>query len=347
MFTTPYPPPMVSDYQQGPVLKSVRFRIIYPSVASVGLLPSYGLITFLVVIQWLIYQQSPMVYSNVHSLMSSLPPQPQELSNSARSQTLCRLLWRQGRLWVLPPATSTRHIALPALAKPEWFQACLERSKTKGVVIDPQLGSEVITFWASACHKVGKPLYLRLPTMRMLPAKQSVWAWYTKCLLERLMGLALLVLFSPLMLVFTVALKLQDNGPAWTYYWCIGQRGRVFRMAQFRRESTITGQKTRLGQWLEVSRLDRLPRFVNVVRGEMALIGTKPWMVEEAIKVPPEFQFCLNALPGIVGPRPLGLDIPAVDIKVICQREVTYLKNWTLWSDSQTGLLAVVQMLKG
>ncbi|WP_412768543.1 heterocyst development glycosyltransferase HepC [Leptolyngbya sp. KIOST-1] len=279
--------------------------------------------------------------------MSNLTLQPQTLPSAVSNHTLCRLLWRQGKLWVLPPATSTRQIALPALAHPKWFQLCLERSKTMAVVIDPNLGSEVINFWAEACEKAGKPLYLRLPTTRTLPNKKNVWAWRTKCLVERLVGLVLLVLLSPLMLVFASGLMLQDGGPACNRHWCIGQRGRVFRMAQFRRESLLTGQKTRLGQWLELSRLDRLPRLVNVVRGEMALIGTKPWIVEEAIKVPPEFQFCLNALPGTVGPRPLGLNIPTLDIRAICQQEVAYLKNWTLWRDSQTGLLAVVQMLTG
>jgi lipopolysaccharide/colanic/teichoic acid biosynthesis glycosyltransferase len=274
-------------------------------------------------------------------------PHLQELGSPDRDQTLCRLLWRQKYLWVLPASLHANQVVLPALAQPEWVQSCLERSKAKAVVIDPKLGSEVIDFWAQACYSAGKPLYLRLSAMPDLPAKQNFWAWRVKCLLERLIGLVLLALLIPLTGLFAILLNLQDGGSPYCFYWCIGQRGRIFRMAQFRRKSVLTGQKTVLGQFLECSRLDRLPRLLNLVRGEMTLIGTKPWNIDEAVKVPAEYQPCLNAMPGIVGPRPMGLNLSSVDIRDISQREISYLKNWTLWGDSQTGLLAVVQILTG
>ncbi|MEO1067531.1 MAG: heterocyst development glycosyltransferase HepC [Cyanobacteria bacterium J06638_6] len=241
-----------------------------------------------------------MVYSTTHPLTAGSRPNSPAPTSAAADQTLCRLLWRQGRLWVVPPSTSPYQISLPALAQPEWFQSCLERSKAEAVVIDPQLGSEVMSFWAQACHQTGKPLYLRLPTMRTLPAKQDTWAWRTKCTLERIIGLALLVLFSPVMALFAIGINLQDGGPACQYSWCIGQRGRVFRMAQFRRTSIKTGETTSLGLWLELTRLDRLPRLFNLVRGDITLIGTKPWTIDEAVKVPTEFHTSLNALPGII-----------------------------------------------
>ncbi|MBE9139427.1 sugar transferase [Nodosilinea sp. LEGE 07088] len=274
-------------------------------------------------------------------------PDSQASAGVVADQTLCRLLWRQGRLWVVPPSTSPYQIALPALAQPEWFQSCLDRSKAEAVVIDPCLGSEVVSFWAQACHQTGKPLYLRLPTMRTLPVKQNAWAWHTKCILERIIGLVLLVLFSPAILLFAIGLNLQDGGPVYQYSWCIGQRGRVFRMAQFRRTSIKTGQTTRLGLWLEFTRLDRLPRLVNLVRGDITLIGTKPWLIDEAVRVPAEFHTCLNALPGIIGPRPMGLNMPTLDIQGICQRERTYIETWTLWRDSRAGLLALAQVFTG
>lgn len=274
-------------------------------------------------------------------------PCPRELASPDDDQSLCCLLWRQKQLWVLPPSSSIRQMALPALAQPEWFQSCLDRSKAKAVVIDPKLGSEAINFWAQACEEARKPLYLRLPTMRSLPSKQKTWAWRIKCTLERLIGLVLLMLLSPLMVLIAILINLQDNGPACRHYWFIGQRGRIFRMAQYRRESIITGQKTRLGQALELSRLDRLPRLINLVRGEMTLVGTKPWTIDEAVKVPAEFKSCLKALPGIIGPRPLGSNMLTVDVRAISQRELAYLKNWTLWRDGQAGLSALVQVFTG
>jgi lipopolysaccharide/colanic/teichoic acid biosynthesis glycosyltransferase len=269
------------------------------------------------------------------------------LTNPPPSIPLCRLIWRQNKLWVLPEETSKPHLALPALAQPEWFRACLKRSKAKAVVIDPSLGSEVIRFWAEACEQVKKPLFLRLPAMVSLPEKKKVWAWRTKCVFERIVGFGLLLLFCPLLLVFTTLLRLQDGGAAVTYEFCVGKRGRIFSMAQFRRASITTGQVTRLGGFLEVSRLDRLPRLANLVKGEMTLIGTKPWTIQDLVNIPPEYRPCLKAMPGLVGTRPLGLTIRKVDIPYIVQGEWSYLKNWSLWRDGITAATAVVGLIGG
>jgi lipopolysaccharide/colanic/teichoic acid biosynthesis glycosyltransferase len=258
------------------------------------------------------------------------------LSPIPTSTPLCRLIWRQNKLWVLPAETSKPHLALPALAQPEWFKACLERSKAKAVVIDPSLGSEVVTFWAEACEQVKKPLFLRLPAMVSLPEKKRVWAWRAKCAFERGLGLGLLLLVSPLMLIFAALLKLQDGGSALVYYWCIGQRGRVFKLAQFRREHRVTQQKTKLGYFLELTRLDRLPRLLNVFRGEMTLVGTKAWSIEEALRFPEEYRTCLKALPGIVGPRPFSSFISAQNFIQVIQDEVAYVKDWSLKRDGKT-----------
>lgn len=268
--------------------------------------------------------------------------------NSDRtSMPLCRLLWRQNKLLVLQPDASKPHYGLPALAQKDWFRNCLRHSKARAVVIDPALGTEVIYRWAVACAAVQKPIFLRLPTMHTLPHKQRSLTWKFKCVVERLLSLVLLVGLSPLIITFAVLLRLQDGGAAVSHQLCVGQRGRVFAMAQFRRESVKTGQITRLGRFLEVSRLDRLPRLVNVIKGEMTLIGTKPWAIQDVVNIPSKYHPCLKAMPGIVGTRPLGLSINKVDIPRIVQGELSYLKNWSLWRDGQTAAMAVVGFVTG
>jgi lipopolysaccharide/colanic/teichoic acid biosynthesis glycosyltransferase len=286
-----------------------------------------------------------MAYITTHPQSMALTVKATLPTNVPRNQSTCRLIWRQNKLWVLPAATSKSHCALPALAKPEWFKACLERSKAKAVIIDPSLGSEVITFWAEACEQIGKPLFLRLPTMGLLPEKRMTWTWRFKCALERAFGLGLLFLFSPILLLFSILLNLQDGAAPFTYYWCIGRRGQVFRMTQFRRESVKTGEITLVGQFLEISRLDRLPRLLNVVRGEMVLVGTKPWTIEDALKVPEQYRTCLKAMPGLVGPRPTGLNSLVIDVRSICVIDLSYLKAWSLWRDGRFTVLAFTRFL--
>jgi lipopolysaccharide/colanic/teichoic acid biosynthesis glycosyltransferase len=288
-----------------------------------------------------------MVSTNIKPQNTTLAGTPPFSDSAPSGQVMCRLIWRQNKLWVLPSKTLKPHFALPALAQPEWFKACLERSKAKAVIIDPNLGSEVITFWAEACGQIGKPLFLRLPTMGLLPEKRMTWAWRLKCALERVLGLGLLVMLSPVLLFLAVLINLQDNAAPLVYYSCIGRRGQVFRMAQFRRETVDTEKITLVGRILVVSRLDRLPRLLNVVRGEMGLVGTKPWTIDDALRVPKEYQTCLKALPGVVGPRPLGLNTLVLDIKSLCDLDLSYLKSWSPWQDSRYTLMAFARLLTG
>lgn len=267
-------------------------------------------------------------------------------SSARPDQVLCRLLWRQNQLWICRVNQSEYHVLLPALAQPDWCQACLAHSQVTAVVIDPVLDLAAIHYWAEACRATEKPLYLRLPTRHTLPEKQRRLTWRLKCCTERLLGLLALALLGPLMLAIALAVW-RDGGAALTYYWCVGCRGQVFRMAQFRTRSATTRELTRLGYWLQRWRLDRLPRLLNVVRGEMALVGTKPWTIEDALKIAPEFRFCLKAMPGVMGPRPLGLNVPVVDVGAIAEVDLSYLMGWSLWRDGLTAATAMVRVMTG
>ena len=193
-------------------------------------------------------------------------------AQNSEDQSLYRLLWRQGRLLIMPPNSATNQISLAALAEPNWFQAFIARSKTWMIVIDSRLSIKVINIWSQACHCVGKPLYLRLSAKQSLSAKQNLWTWHTWYTLERL---------------------------------------------------------------------------ISLVSGDMPLMGTKSWSTDQTDRVPAEFWCCLRVMPGIVDPRTLGLKMSTADIGDTSQRELLYLKNLTLWSDSQTEPSAVVEMLTG
>src|SRR3954451_17549697 len=111
------------------------------------------------------------------------------------------------------------------------------------------------------------------------------------CLFARALSLAVaaagLVLFAPLMAIIAVAVKLESPGPVLFVQSRIGARGRPFKLMKFRTmrpagrrnsewECDNRDRVTRLGRWLRAFRLDELPQFVNVLRGEMNLVGPRP-----------------------------------------------------------------------
>ena len=96
-----------------------------------------------------------------------------------------------------------------------------------------------------------------------------------------------LFLFAPLMMLIAIAVKVESAGPALFVQPRIGAGGRPFRLMKFRTmrmagesrsewECDNRDRVTRVGRWLRAFRLDELPQFVNVLRGEMNLVGPRP-----------------------------------------------------------------------
>jgi exopolysaccharide biosynthesis polyprenyl glycosylphosphotransferase len=105
--------------------------------------------------------------------------------------------------------------------------------------------------------------------------------------LSVLVALAGLVLSLPLLALIALAIKLDSPGPVLFAQKRIGRAGRSFTLWKFRSMSVATdhhtewaadnaNRLTRVGRWLRAVRLDELPQFVNVLRGEMNLVGPRP-----------------------------------------------------------------------
>jgi lipopolysaccharide/colanic/teichoic acid biosynthesis glycosyltransferase len=122
-----------------------------------------------------------------------------------------------------------------------------------------------------------------------------------------------LVLAAPLMFVIAVAIKLDSKGPALLKQERIGKGGVPFGMYKFRtmvNESSPLGPKplslddrriTRVGRFLRRSSLDELPQLVNVLKGDMSLVGPRPELPFLVARYEPWQRKRLDVLPGITG----------------------------------------------
>ena len=140
--------------------------------------------------------------------------------------------------------------------------------------------------------------------------------------LRRLFDLACaavgLLVSSPLFAVVAAAIELQDAGPIFYSQWRVGKNFRPFRLYKFRsmipgadragRLLTAPGDPrlTRLGKFLRRYKLDELPQLINVLKGEMQLVGSRP-EVERYVKAfPSEYASLLQEPPGITDPSTLA-----------------------------------------
>lgn len=175
-------------------------------------------------------------------------------------------------------------------------------------------------------------------------------------------GIAL-VLFSPLLAVLAVAVKLESRGPALFGQPRLGRHGRVFKCLKFRSMHTNAEQLlrsdtelyelyvkndfklpeeldkriTRLGRFLRRTSLDELPQLWNVFRGDMSLVGPRPIVVEELRHYDDEEPLFLSLKPGITGAWQVN-GRSSVPYPARAALELEYVQSWSLGKD--LGILA-------
>lgn len=113
---------------------------------------------------------------------------------------------------------------------------------------------------------------------------------------------AALVICSPLLLAAAVAVKLNSRGPALDRPTRVGRKGKLFRPMRFRLVRVDNHQLTATGRFLRRSTLDGLPQLLNVIRGDMSLVGPPPEAPETVAEYTPSQRRILAALPGMTSP---------------------------------------------
>ncbi len=123
---------------------------------------------------------------------------------------------------------------------------------------------------------------------------------------------------SPVLLLCAVAVRLDSRGPILYRQRRVGQYGKTFQIFKFRTMIDGTdkhGSKltafgdariTRVGKVLRKTKLDEMPQLLNVVRGEMSLVGPRPEVPEYTEKYTPKERMVLEVRPGITGPASLA-----------------------------------------
>jgi lipopolysaccharide/colanic/teichoic acid biosynthesis glycosyltransferase len=120
-----------------------------------------------------------------------------------------------------------------------------------------------------------------------------------------------LLLLSPVFLLIATGIKLESRGPVFYRGVRMGLHGVTFRIFKFRTMrpdaevlgSTSTGHNdpriTRMGRWLRPLKLDEIPQLLNVVKGEMSLVGPRPEVEEHTAEYTEEEKIILSIRPGI------------------------------------------------
>jgi exopolysaccharide biosynthesis polyprenyl glycosylphosphotransferase len=205
----------------------------------------------------------------------------------------------------------------------------------------------------------------------LLGVEQKTSLQGTSRLVKRAIDLVLIALCSPLIaLVFGVvalAIRLEGPGPILYSQKRVGEGGRLFDFYKFRsmipdadryraelvrqhnqdpRHPKIIDDPrvTRVGRWLRKTSLDELPNLINVVRGEMSLVGPRPPTPDEVALYEPWHRQRLQAIPGLTGLWQVSgrSDVPFDEM---CLLDIYYIENWSIRLDAQILMMTVPRVL--
>jgi lipopolysaccharide/colanic/teichoic acid biosynthesis glycosyltransferase len=169
-----------------------------------------------------------------------------------------------------------------------------------------------------------------------------------------------LLLLTPVILLIAVLIRLDSPGPVLFRQLRRGYRGQLFRLLKFRTMSVDAEQRltdlegsnesaggvlfklrddprvTRVGWFLRRYSLDELPQLINVLWGEMSLVGPRPLQLRDSDRLlildPTGYARRLQAIPGLTGPWQVG-GRSEVDYQGMVQLDLDYVDNWSLGRD--------------
>lgn len=171
-----------------------------------------------------------------------------------------------------------------------------------------------------------------------------------------LSSLALLIMLSPLIMLIALAVLISMGPPILYRQERIGHQGNVFTILKFRTMSDERDEHgsllpnreriTRVGQFLRRTTLDELPELINVLRGEMSLVGPRPLLVDYRDLYSPEQWRRHEMPPGMAGPV-LADGRNALSWEEKFTRDVWYVENWSLWLDVKILARTAVKVIQG
>lgn len=158
-----------------------------------------------------------------------------------------------------------------------------------------------------------------------------------------------LVLTAPLMAFIALAIKLESKGAVLFFHERAGLKGKPFRLIKFRTMIPSTGKTpewlkdnsdriTALGKWLRKSRLDEIPQFINILRGDMDFVGPRPLPYSNLsllLDKIPYYSFRTVIRPGVTGWAQVCFGY-ADDVEEETEKmryDLYYIKHMSLWFD--------------
>jgi exopolysaccharide biosynthesis polyprenyl glycosylphosphotransferase len=202
------------------------------------------------------------------------------------------------------------------------------------------------------------------PLIQISHSLMPTWQLQTKQLIDIGISLFALILFSPFILFLAIGIKLSSKGPIFYTHERIGLFGKPFTLIKFRSMYTDAEKNgpalsskddnriTGFGKFMRKSKLDELPNFFNVLRGDMSLVGPRPerkYFIDQIVDKAPHYLHLQKVKPGITswGQVKYGY---AENVNQMIERlkyDILYIENMSVYVDFKIMIYTLLIILKG
>lgn len=204
-------------------------------------------------------------------------------------------------------------------------------------------------------HRRGKAeIYAGLPTIRIGSQLFAGWEYLVKRLIDRLGAFLGLILLSPLFVLISLAIMLTSPGGVFYSQDRVGLQGKVFKMWKFRsmyqgaerqlpqlEQQSGTNQGalfrinqdpriTPIGHFLRRTSLDELPQLINVLLGQMSLVGPRPFTLADVAKFQQWHLSRHVVIPGMTGLWQVSGRSAVTNLDEVAQLDLFYIDHWSL-----------------
>jgi exopolysaccharide biosynthesis polyprenyl glycosylphosphotransferase len=205
----------------------------------------------------------------------------------------------------------------------------------------------------------------RAPLVQVSPELMPIWQQVIKRVFDIVVSLFVLVVFSPVYFITAIIVKATSPGPVFYVQERIGKNGKPFKMAKFRSmrvdaEADSTPQLssdddpriTRFGRFMRKVRLDEIPQFWTVLKGDMSIVGYRPerqYYIDQIVERAPYYNMLLLVKPGITswGEVKFGYAENVDEMVERLKYDILYIENVSISLDLKILIYTALIVIQG